>query len=254
MPHRANDRIAAEIVDQGWFQSQTKEGLPSDNWRIVQDAEGRKALLYLVRFMSASGEPQRIPNNRNALRCLYQLNRDLPSLETGPFLALAEVSDSTASPAILAIYAWDISACLPSPWVTLKVMELGGPIFQTGRPRSYQYPIVSPAGHQVAEREPSVQPNGTLDGEQVPGYDEAAIRELLRDLFGTQDLRQFCQDRARFHPILRYLGPEFKTEDLIDVVIEYCQLWHLLPELLSQVREFNPTEYSRYQDKLREKR
>jgi len=229
VPHKANDRIAARIVSQGWFQSQSKEGLPSDNWRLVLDDAGRRALLYLVRFMAATGEPRRIPNNRQALPRLYLLDRDLPAPKAGPFIALAEVSDPSAHPDLLGLWVWDLSACLPAPWPTLKVSDLGPPLYQAGRERPFQYPIQGAVGAATDQR-----PAGRTRGRYGPD----ALRDLLRETFTAQDLRQFGRSYPRFQPLLRYWGSETGLGDMIDITIDYCQKWALLPELLIRIQEF----------------
>jgi hypothetical protein len=235
MPHRANDLVAAELVQQGWFSNQSKEGLPSDNWRIVVDAEGQMALLYLVRYLSASGEPRRIPNNRNALQRLYKLNRERGSFDAGPFIALAQVSDATAFPKIQGLWVWDISGYLPSPWPTLKVSGLGEPVFATGLQRSYQYTIEAPVPVKSA---------------QAGEYSIRAIRNLLREAFMPGDLRRFCQNRPRFSPVLGYIGLSASEEETIDVIIDYCQTWLLFGTLLAEMREYNPRQYARYKDQI----
>jgi hypothetical protein len=39
-------------------------------------------------------------------------------------------------------------------------------------------------------------------------------------------------------------------EDMTDVLVEHCQQHLLFPELLSEIREFNPRQYNRYSSKL----
>jgi hypothetical protein len=131
MPSKSNDAVAEIIVREGCFQSQTKAGLPSDNWRIVEDSEGRKAILYMVRFLSTSkrGQPERIPNEPTALRRLADLNCELPSSKSGPFIALAE---ETALK-ITHIRVWDISSRIPSARNKLEVAALGRPDWECMR-------------------------------------------------------------------------------------------------------------------------
>jgi len=227
VPHKANEVIAKEIVQQNWFQSQSKEGLPSDNWRLMEDDAGQRALLYLVRFLTATGEPRRIPNNRQALPRLYWLDRALPAPKSGPFIALAQASDASRFPTIVGLWIWDLSVLLPSPWPALKVADLGPPAVQLGRPRPFQYPMAASA----------VQERSTERGR---AYDSGAIRKLLGEAFTARDLRRFCQSYSRLRPIVRYFGPDAAQWDMIDITIEYCQKWSLVPELLARVREFSP--------------
>ncbi|MBU0493792.1 MAG: hypothetical protein KKA73_29310 [Chloroflexi bacterium] len=108
--------------------------LPSDNWRIVTDAQGRQALLYLVRFISGSksGEPRRIPNEPTALPRLADLHRER-GLSVGPFIALAEVSDATASPDVVSIRVWNVAGRLAPSSPRLRVADLSRPKFDSER-------------------------------------------------------------------------------------------------------------------------
>ena len=126
MPCKSNDTVAEIMVEEGFFQSQTTEGLRSDNWRIVEDSRGRKAILYIVRFLSKSkrGEPKRIPNEPNALRRLAELHGKCSSREVGPFIALAKESDL----GIGHIRVWQISRQDLSAQTKLEVVQLGNPV------------------------------------------------------------------------------------------------------------------------------
>jgi len=77
-----------------------------------------------------------------------------------------------------------------------------------------------------------------------------AISNLLRDGFAAQDLQRFCRDRSAFSPVLSRFGPNFSQEDMIDVLLEYCQKQLLFVELLSEIRRFNPRQYDRYEPQL----
>ena len=113
MPHAANRLIVEKMVSNGWFGNpQRAEGL-SDNWWQVEVAEGRNALLYVVRFMAdnESGAPKKIPNTP-ALPKIAEVHKE-SGRTAGPFIALAEVSDSGATPDILSIRVW--AALRPAP-------------------------------------------------------------------------------------------------------------------------------------------
>ena len=126
MPCKSNDIIAEIMVEEGFFQSQTTAGLRSDNWRIVEDSRGRKAILYIVRFLSKSkrGEPKRIPNEPNALRRLSELHGTCSSREVGPFIALAKES----AMGIVHIRVWHIPPQDLSAQTRLEVVQLGNPV------------------------------------------------------------------------------------------------------------------------------
>lgn len=129
MPHQANRLIVDQMVAKGWFCNTHREPSKSDNWWQVEYAQGRTALLYVVRFTATSqqGEPTRIPN-MPALPQIGELHREL-GRAAGPFIALAEVSDSGATPDILSIRVWRLSAQHLSGAKRVPVEELGTPIF-----------------------------------------------------------------------------------------------------------------------------
>jgi len=130
MPHKSNDKIAEIIVREGWFQSEVKEGTPSDNWRVVQDTEGRKALLYVVRFLSQSqpipDEMRTIPNKPTTLVDIAAFHQKIGSPGFGPFIALAEDSSN----GIVWIRMWNLLSLASSGKEYLKVAELGRPIHE----------------------------------------------------------------------------------------------------------------------------
>jgi hypothetical protein len=69
----------------------------------------------------------------------------------------------------------------------------------------------------------------------------------VRDAFTDRELRRFCQDRPLLAPAVARFGAGWSLEDMIDVLLEYCQTQLLLPELLRGVREHNPRQYQRYE-------
>jgi hypothetical protein len=117
------------MANLGWFQEVSKTDLPSDNWWWVEDFEGRKGLLYVVRFMSENDKPERVPNEPNALERLHSLDQE-HTLSLGPFIALAEASDSTVSASIKSIRVWDVASKLPLGLPKIAVEDLGVPIFE----------------------------------------------------------------------------------------------------------------------------
>ena len=129
MPHAANRLIVEQMVSNGWFRNPQREADHSDNWWQVEDAQGQSALLYVVRFMSdnESGAPQKIPNTP-ALPEIVKVHRER-GRSAGPFIALAEVSDTGATPEILSIRVWRLYAQHLSGMKRVPVEELGKPIF-----------------------------------------------------------------------------------------------------------------------------
>ena len=78
----------------------------------------------------------------------------------------------------------------------------------------------------------------------IPPYNIAAVRNLIRDAFTAGDLQRFCQDHSTFRFILPHFGPGFSFEDMIEVVIEQCQAQAMLPDLLAAIREHNPRQWA----------
>lgn len=81
-------------------------------------------------------------------------------------------------------------------------------------------------------------------------YNVATIRNLVRAAFTDRDLRRFCQDRPLFQPVLSHCSSGSSLEDMIDVVIEYCQKRLLFPTLLLEIQRYNPLQYERHRSRL----
>lgn len=91
---------------------------------------------------------------------------------------------------------------------------------------------------QSEDQPPTSMPSGN--------YNVPVIRNLIRDAFTPNDLQRFCHDRPIFRPILHNFGPGFSLDDMIDVVIAYCEKRLLFSELLQEIRTSNPSQYERY--------
>jgi hypothetical protein len=128
------NNYAAEFItrDLNWFASERldPEHLPSDNWRIVSDNEGRTGILYLVLYYAefASGEPKRVPNEPDALPTLHALHQSLPLSQVGPFIALAEMSTLNDKPHLHNVRIWNIGTQLAPDVAAFSVAELGKPL------------------------------------------------------------------------------------------------------------------------------
>jgi 3',5'-cyclic AMP phosphodiesterase CpdA len=106
----------------------------------------------------------------------------------------------------------------------------------------YQVHLAPGAGPSVDDLPAGPVPEG--------GYNIAAIRNLLRDAFTARELERFCQDRPVFRPLLRNFGPGASLEERIDAVLTYCDTRLLFPELLAEIRDYNPRQYRRYAAQL----
>ena len=129
MPHQANRLIVERMEAKGWLREPRNSDLPSDNWWLVEDAQGQTALLYVVRFMADNerGAPEKIPNTP-ALPEIAKVHKR-GRLSAGPFITLAEVSNPGATPDIVSIRVWRLSAQHLSGAERVPVEELGAPIF-----------------------------------------------------------------------------------------------------------------------------
>lgn len=85
-------------------------------------------------------------------------------------------------------------------------------------------------GSPLPSTEPSVPRPQPADG-----YDIAAIRQLLLAAFTPQTLRRFCQDRPIFRPIIDEFGPGHGLSDMVDRVVDYCQMHLLFDKLLIEI-------------------
>lgn len=83
-------------------------------------------------------------------------------------------------------------------------------------------------------------------------YNLAAIRSLMRDAFTDIELRRFCQERSCFRPVLSRISSKASLDDEIDATLEYCLTRDLVPELLSDIEEYNPRKYEHFKAQLRD--
>lgn len=81
-------------------------------------------------------------------------------------------------------------------------------------------------------------------------YNLAAIRKLLLAAFRPQTLRRFCQERPTFRPIVTAFGPGHGLDDMVDQVIDYCEIRLLWHEFLAEVEKDNPRQYTRFEPYL----
>jgi hypothetical protein len=118
-----------------------------------------------------------------------------------------------------------------------------GEIWRFWEPRVRQACIDVALAHltALADRDGRVQP----DQYHVP-----AIRDLIRDAFTDSTLRRFCVDRRALAGVVTRFASNMSLEDMIDVLVEYCQKQLLFGELLSGIQEANPRQYRRYQPQL----
>lgn len=80
-------------------------------------------------------------------------------------------------------------------------------------------------------------------------YNTAVIRELLFDAFGDVELIAFCYDHYRSVRESFAVGMDRRQQ--IQLLIEHCERYNLMPNLLRLVRKHNPTKYARFEGQLR---
>jgi hypothetical protein len=78
----------------------------------------------------------------------------------------------------------------------------------------------------------------------------AIIRALLLEAYTPTTLRAFCQDRPAFRPVVNDFGPGQGLNEMVARVLDYCRTKYLWSELLAAVKEDNPKQYERYEDRL----
>jgi hypothetical protein len=85
------------------------------------------------------------------------------------------------------------------------------------------------------------------------GYDLAVIRELLGEAFDPDGLRIRLTDTAnlKLQPLSKLFGPNDNLPTMADRIIKYCRTYGLLPDLLEEVKQANPYQYGRFEDRLR---
>lgn len=72
-------------------------------------------------------------------------------------------------------------------------------------------------------------------------YDTRAIRELLNLVLPDEDLNIFCYDY--FRPVHAKFALQTGHQEKIQLLLEYCEQHRRLDELLTYIREINPTQY-----------
>jgi hypothetical protein len=112
----------------------------------------------------------------------------------------------------------------------------------------------APAAEQQAARPGTMQfARLHVDPDQLDRFPlSGLLRELLTAAFTTTEaLKRFCQDRADFRAILPKFGSGHGLDDMVDRVIEHCETFVLLDELLIAIAQANPRQYARFEPRLK---
>lgn len=86
--------------------------------------------------------------------------------------------------------------------------------------------------------------------EYADQYNIAAIRRLIEAAFTADGLKEFCQDRSAFRPVLKCVPARPSLADLAEALIEYCQTGILFDQLLDDIHTVNPRQYEQHRAKL----
>lgn len=71
-----------------------------------------------------------------------------------------------------------------------------------------------------------------------------AIRQLLTDAFGDEELRAFCFDY--FPEVYERFGSSQVKGDRVQTLFEYCYRVGKLPLLLERLEQKNPAKYAQF--------
>jgi hypothetical protein len=105
------------------------------------------------------------------------------------------------------------------------------------------------------ERERQV-PTKRTDTASQPEYSHTqqvnhrTVRNLLLAGFTRNDLHRFCSDLPSLRPVCNDFSPVHGLNDLVDLVITYCDKHRKFGELLAEVEKKNPDQYQRYAPNL----
>jgi hypothetical protein len=82
-------------------------------------------------------------------------------------------------------------------------------------------------------------------------YDTATIHQLLLEAFNPEELRRFCRYRPDFRPAVNLFGPGQSHDDMVELLVDYCDRHVLFDQLLAEVKQVNPGQYARFEPDLR---
>lgn len=82
------------------------------------------------------------------------------------------------------------------------------------------------------------------------GWDTAAIRDLVSAAFSDGELTTLCFDH--FHTVYEEFGTGMAKGQKIQLLLDHCVRHGRLDELVQRVKERNPAQYARFEDRLGE--
>ena len=93
----------------------------------------------------------------------------------------------------------------------------------------------------------ALQPSPTLAVQ--PDYDTAAVRRLLTEAFGDEELTILCYDH--FGEVHEKFAAGMTKGQKIQLLVEFCQRHVLFGRLLALVKQVNPAQYEQHRSGLR---
>lgn len=83
-------------------------------------------------------------------------------------------------------------------------------------------------------------------------YNTATVHELLTQVFNPNTLDRFLRDSktAKIQDIRNNFGLGMGLNDMVDEVIDACQRFILMEQLLREVKAYNPNQYNLYANRL----
>ena len=84
---------------------------------------------------------------------------------------------------------------------------------------------------------------------QMADWNLSAIRELLTVAFDDEEIRTLCFDH--FPAVYEDFSSGMSKRDKTQRLIEYCERHQAQEQLLAEVRRRNPSQYSRFESRLR---
>jgi hypothetical protein len=101
----------------------------------------------------------------------------------------------------------------------------------------------------VVKGQPPVRPDGSSETRQVSSaWNTAALRDLLGAAFSNEELTTLCFDH--FRPVYEEFAGGMSKGQKIQRLLDYCLRREQVDDLLAAVREANPVQYRRYEEKL----
>jgi hypothetical protein len=105
------------------------------------------------------------------------------------------------------------------------------------------------SGNERGISGPSDSPSNGLKTSVKSDWSTAAIRNLLSAAFDDEDLTVLCFDH--FHPVYENFTSGMSKRNKVQHLMDHCLRHGKVEKLLTLVQERNPTQYSRFESKLK---